>query len=87
MNNVMFIDSGDLIFNYDNVYKHVNFLNCIFNPKIVVVMHFSCKVLDFVSGKCIFIESSLPDFIIDDWFDGIDPCKVVLVWNNTYFNY
>jgi len=81
--NIVFIDA-DAIFSYFNdVYSIINTLIILFNPKLEIKMHYSNSVKN--NNNYIFWENELPEYIIDEWFYDLNPNKIIMVWNASYF--
>ena len=74
------------IFSYFNdVYNIINTLIILFNPKLEIKMHYSNSVKNY--NNYIFWENELPEYIIDEWFYDLNPSKIIMVWNASYFTY
>ena len=83
--NIVLINT-DVIFSYFNdVYNIINTLIILFNPKLEIKMHYSNSVKNY--NNYIFWENELPEYIIDEWFYDLNPSKIIMVWNASYFTY
>lgn len=82
-NNTVYIDVNDILFDFSSVYNRLNTLIILFNPKIEIKMHYSSKSRYY--QEYVFFESEFPEFILDEWFYGLNIQKVIMIWGNEYF--
>lgn len=81
--NIILINA-DVIFSYFNdIYSIINTLIILFNPKLEIKMHYSQNAR--TKNNYIFLENELPEYIIDEWFYDLNPTKIIMVWEPSYF--
>lgn len=72
LKNIILIDADVILSYFNEVYDIVNTLLILFNPKFEIKMHYNENF-------------ELPQYIIDDWFYGLNPSKIIMVWEASYF--
>lgn len=80
---IIFIDADVILSYFNEVYGIINTLIILFNPKFEIKMHYSQNAR--IKNNYIFWESELPEYIIDEWFYGLNPNKIIMVWDASYF--
>ena len=83
--NTAYVTADDLFSDYNYVYDQINliFLYCPSISMLEIKMHFSNRAI--YNNSYVFFESNLPEYILDDWFEGTNYNKIILVWESTYF--